>query len=90
MPDEQHLTRSPAVTGDEDAMQEQSYIVYDQRALSMNTDDALVLVSCSSLKEARSYARDFPGCPVFRYDIIERGPADREGINETYIETLPD
>ena len=49
---------------------EKLYIVYDERAITMSTDDASVMVTCDSLEEAKGYAGDFgKRCPVYSYDI---------------------
>ena len=43
------------------------YIIYDGRAID-NTDEAAVMVTCDSLKEARSYKGAFGnGCIVWSY-----------------------
>ncbi len=65
---------------------EQAFVVYD-RMLS-DDDDANVLVSCSSLREARSYARTWPGCPIYSYDIVTSDGGTRTGVNETFVEVL--
>lgn len=45
-----------------------TYLIYDQRAYTMGTDNAQVMCAAMSLQEARS-DRDsmFPGCPIFSY-----------------------
>lgn len=46
------------------------YIIYDERAYTMDTDDAMVMCTADSMKEARE-DRDsmFPGCPIYSYAI---------------------
>jgi hypothetical protein len=61
------------------------FIVYDERALSMSTDDAQVMVACGSKKEAKEYRDSFPGCPVYSYETAEDG---KTLINERYEFTL--
>ena len=49
-----------------------------------DTDKASVLVSCSSLAEARSYKNQFGKmCAIYQYDI-----KNKELVNETFIEVL--
>lgn len=59
------------------------FIVYDQRAASGETDAAMVMVACDSLREARSYRKTFPGCVVYEYDLV-----GDEAINEQFVEIL--
>lgn len=62
-------------------MSRQSFVVYDERGIQ-DTDDAVVLVACSSLKEAWDYLRnDFGSGCIYRYDITPQN----EGINETLL-----
>ena len=50
------------------------YILYDGRACgNCSTDDAVVLVSCSSDEEARSYDGDFGDMACYAYTV--RGEA---------------
>lgn len=59
------------------------YIVYDGRAID-NTDDAAVMVTCDSLKEARSYKGDFgDGCVIWSY--AKKG---EELVDERFEEIL--
>lgn len=47
------------------------YLVYDGRAIGGDTDAAMVMVSCDSLKEARSYKGDFGNdCVIYSYKIV--------------------
>lgn len=57
------------------------WIVYDERAMNGDTDDAAVLESCNSEREAMRC--DFEGV-VFRYDIVEAKPRNQL-VNETLI-----
>lgn len=46
------------------------YIIYDERAMLMGTDEAVVLCTAHSLNEARHDVRSmFPGSPIYSYDI---------------------
>lgn len=60
------------------------WIVYDERAMTMDTDDCAVMEACSSEREAMRDA--LPGV-VFRYDIAPPCKAGEreELINETKI-----
>lgn len=44
------------------------WIVYDERGV-LNPEDAAVLVSCSSLREAWSYRHSWSGAAIYEYDI---------------------
>ena len=49
-----------------------------------NTDDASILVTCDSLKEARSYKGEFgDGNCIFEYDIV-----NKQLVNEKFVEVL--
>jgi len=62
--------------------QQHVWLVYDERATMGDTDDAIVLVACSSLQEAYSYTEiDFPAGQIFRYDL------DTAARNERHIPT---
>ena len=54
------------------------WIIYDERAETMDTDECAVLESCSSEHEAMHKA--LPGI-VFRYDIVNGS----ELVNETRV-----
>jgi len=58
-------------------MSNRVYLIYDGRASSVNTDNALVMEICSSLNEAkrnmRSYGR---GCVIFSYEEINSALTD--------------
>jgi hypothetical protein len=58
------------------------WIVYDERAMTMDTDDCAVMESCSSEHEAMHKAQ--PGV-VFRYDIA---PPDKPGGRELLINEM--
>ena len=59
------------------------YLIYDGRAVD-NTRDAQVMVSCDSLKEARSYKGDFgDGCVIWSYAIL-----GKKLIDERFEEIL--
>lgn len=45
-------------------------------------DDALCMVACSSLDEARSYGDDYGECVIVRYEI---GPPTRPGDDGTLL-----
>lgn len=64
--------------------QEKWYIVYDERAIIMDTEDASVMVACESLEEARSYRGQFGlRCAIYSYDV------DGEDlVNEQFVEVL--
>jgi hypothetical protein len=47
-------------------MNNRTYIIYDQRAMTMSTDDATVLDTADTLREAKESAVDFGGC-VYSY-----------------------
>jgi hypothetical protein len=66
-------------------MSEKVWIVYDGRASGGDTEDAAVLVSCQSLREARQYVReDFTNGCIFEYDLVgEHGK--QEAINERMV-----
>ena len=65
-------------------MSEKLWVIYDERAILEGTDEATVLVSAQSWKEAQRDARDFAldyGCVViYEYDVK---PGTNELINET-------
>lgn len=58
------------------------YVIYDERAILGDTDDAAVLESCGSLREVRRSS--FRRGAVYEYTINERG----EGVNETFLGTV--
>ena len=62
------------------------YIVYDGRACGdQGTDDAMVMVSCDSLEEARSYNGDYGQVAIYSYDIYARNQLKNERWVEDYI-----
>lgn len=63
-------------------MREKSWIVYDHRA-NFDVDDATVLVSCSSLPEARKYLKDFREYDpvIFEYNVA----ADNKLVNGVIV-----
>ena len=65
------------------------FIIYDERAMLGETDEAAVLCTAKSLKEARRDVREmFPRGVIYRYDIQPKpnGNPVPELINETFIE----
>lgn len=54
------------------------WVVYDERAAGGDTDDAIVLESCSSLSEAMN--RALAGI-VFEYDVVGKN----ELVNQTLL-----
>jgi hypothetical protein len=70
-------------------MTEKLYVIYDDRALLIDTDDCAVLESCSSLADVRRSDFDGQHGPlgvVFEYDV-ENG---NELVNEQYLGTVAD
>lgn len=64
-------------------MPEHLFVIYDERAMLESTDEASVLCTADSLKEARRDVRTmFPRGVIYRYDV----QGDRELVNETFIE----
>lgn len=62
-------------------MPEKAFIVYDERGI-LAPEDAAVLVSCDSLKEAWRYVRrDFGSGAIYEYDVT----AERELVNEALV-----
>ncbi len=60
------------------------FIVYDERAMSMNTDDAAVLCTARSLKEARHDVRTmFPRGVIYSYDT------DGDALVNEQFEEMP-
>jgi hypothetical protein len=51
---------------------EHIYIVYDERAVSMSVDEAIVLHATGDLEEAKAYAREHRGV-VYVYTITKEG-----------------
>ena len=50
----------------------EAYLVFDGRACGgVGADDATCLVSCQSLKEARSYNGDYGQTAIYKYDIVK-------------------
>lgn len=66
-------TKSEKLTGSppsEGRPMEHLFIIYDERAMGGNTDDAAVLCTAKSLKEARSDVRTmFPRGVIYQYDV---------------------
>ncbi len=63
-------------------MSEKLFIIYDERAVLGETDDAAVLCTAKSLKEARQDVRTmFPRGAIFSYDV-----QGEELVNEEFIE----
>ena len=51
-----------------DKMSKRLYVVYDERAILGDTDDAAVMVTCDSVKECMTCAGDFGvHCAVYSY-----------------------
>ena len=58
-----------------------AWIVYDERGI-LDPDEAAVLVSCESLKEAWSYLRkDFGNGCIYEYDVTP----GNELVNESLV-----
>lgn len=71
-------------THQRESMSKKLFVIYDERAIDGSTDDAVVMVTASSLKEARSYAGEYGNrCALYAYD--ERGD---ELVNESFVEIL--
>ena len=69
-------------------MAEKVYVIYDERALLMSTDDCAVLESCGSLREVRRTTWDGKRDPlgvVCEYDLV-----NGEAINERNLGTVPE
>lgn len=67
------------------------YVIYDERAILGSTDDALVLESCSSLREAKRSGWDGRRQPlgaVYKYNIVPTDGTDYLE-NEMFIGTVP-
>lgn len=60
------------------------FIVYDQRAIGGDTEDATVIDCCDSLKQARRTWRGY-GYPVFQVTIKDGVGQD----DEQFIEVMP-
>ena len=63
------------------------YVIYDERALTQDTDDCAVLEACESLKEVRRTTWDGRRDPlgvVCEYDLI-----NGEAVNERKLGTVP-
>lgn len=55
------------------------WILYDSRACGdSGTDDASVLVSCQSNKEAKSYKGDFGSMACYSYEIKGKNLVDEQ------------
>jgi len=52
------------------------YILYDSRAWSGNTDDAVVFCCANSLEEAIEDMEDFPGAVIYSYDVVGKHLVD--------------
>lgn len=64
---------------------EKLYIIYDERAISQDTENAMVMVTCESLEEARGYKGEYgEKCPVYSYDIKKGNKL----VNEKFIEII--
>lgn len=60
--------------------QNKVWIIYDGRAEFIRTDDCSIYVTCSSIKEARSYEDMFPNGVIFEYDLV-----DNIAVNEKRV-----
>lgn len=68
------------------------YVIYDERAILGDTDNAQVLESCGSLDEAKHTSWDGKRDPlgaVYEYDLIREDGQDI-AVNEMFIGTVPD
>ena len=63
-----------------------TYIIYDSRAESGDTDDASVYETCDTLKEARRAVKEsWPDGIIFEYDLITNPDGKKEAINERRV-----
>ena len=61
-------------------MSEKAWIVYDERGI-YDSDEAAVLVSCSSLREAWDYLRnDFGSGCIYEYDVTPKNELVEEHL----------
>lgn len=61
--------------------QEKLYVIYDERAMLGDTDDAQVLCTAHSLKEAKRDCRTmFPRGVIYEYDVH-----GKELVNERFV-----
>ena len=68
------------------------YVIYDERALFGDTDEAAVLEACGSLQEVKSSDWDGRRGPlgvVCEYDLVKGAKGD-EAINERKLGTVPE
>ena len=68
-----------------EAEEEKLYAVYDERAILQGTENAICMVACDSLEEARDYKGEYgKKCPVYSYDIKKGNKL----VNEQFIEII--
>lgn len=69
-------------------MKKRLYIIYDGRAID-NTNEAAVMVSCDSLKEARSYKGDYGiNCVIWSYRCTGKWKKGRELLDDERFEEI--
>lgn len=62
---------------------EKLFVIYDERALTEGTDEAIVLCTAGTLKEARRDVRTmFPRGAIYEYDVVN----NNELVNERFVE----
>lgn len=64
------------------------YVIYDERALALSTDDCAVLEACGSLREVKRTSWDGRHDPlgvVAEYDVVN----GNELVNERILGTVP-
>lgn len=73
---------------------EKAYVIYDERALTMDTDDCSVLEACGTLIEVCRSGWDGQRDPlgvVFEYDLVPvEGRKHPEAINGRKLGTVPE
>ena len=70
-------------------MAKKEYVIYDERALLMDTDECAVLDACGSIGEVRRTTWDGRRDPlgvVFEYDVVN----GNELVNERKLGTVPE
>ena len=64
---------------------EKLFVLYDERAMSGNTDDAAVMCCAKTLKEAKRDKREmFPTAVIVEYDVVRKDGKD-ELVNEVIL-----
>lgn len=73
-------------------MSKKEYVIYDERAIIGDADDASVLEACGSLREVKGTTWDGKRDPlgaVYEYDVVPKN-GKNELVNGTFIGTVPD